>query len=279
MQLRVRGEKSNMKWMEDSLMSDSNKRQRLEIIWSPCNSDVTDSSGNSSPNLGPEILENVNPEMETLESLLDTEDPINETSWLTSTSMDLVLYKIALKYPKVYFLPTDFVPLHLNGSKWNCLNDILGRKVNYDGERPFVFVANIGNVHWNLFRLQIVPNCELQLFEPMGRPASRHGISLRHVPHGIMEWVDDCFPKSTSWKKRTVSAITNRQQRSGFDCGVACLLYADKCGQGLDRFEINEHTSQLDITSFRTQLTSILATYRNSRPKINNDRIIPPASY
>lgn len=202
------------------------------------------------------------PEMLHLQSMLCEEDQISEKSWLTSSFIDLMLLKFAMLYPDVYFLPTDFVPLHLDSALRNeqlgpafIVKDILGRLVDYSSHRPLVFVTNMGQIHWNLFRLQHVPEPELQLFEPMGRPHSRNGVSARCIPRSIIEWLDTCFPSPTSsWFRKTVSAITQRHQYSGFDCGVACLLYAAKCGQGQVREDINELTDQMAITSFRKEL-------------------------
>ena len=206
-----------------------------------------------------------------LQSLLSEEDIIGETSWLTGRVMDVVLFRLARHYPSVFFLPTDFIPLlntsssnasskclgkrRLNDKMINSTRDILGRNVLKTG--TIVFVLNIGKIHWNLFRLQHAPSWELQLFEPMGRPDSRRssvGISCRVIPRSVVNWLDVCFPRKGSWRSRTVSAITHRHQFSGYDCGVACLLYARKCGQGQDRNTINERTSQVEITRFRATL-------------------------
>jgi hypothetical protein len=93
----------------------------------------------------------------------------------------------------------------------------------------------------------------------MGRPATRKGTrTTRSVPRQVIEWLDICFPQYQKWMDRTVSAITKQQQFSGFDCGVACLLYAEKCGKGQLREDINEWTNQIDITTFRKKLQSQL---------------------
>jgi hypothetical protein len=70
----------------------------------------------------------------------------------------------------------------------------------------------------------------------------------------VIEWLDTCYPQRKGWLAHSVSAITRPQQVSGFDCGVACLLYADKCGQGQAREAINESTDQHEITTFRSEL-------------------------
>lgn len=183
-------------------------------------------------------------------------DPINDSNWLTSPFIDFILFKYAMMYPCVYFLSTDFVPLYLEKDSCIPLLDLLGRSVAFDDPtRPIVFVANVKGIHWNLFRVTHEPEPELQLFEPMGLPEFRNGcVSARCIPKYILKWLDNRFPHAISWKNLTVSAITKRQQSSGFDCGVACLLYAEKCGQGQSRQDINEWTDQLDITTFRKHL-------------------------
>ena len=49
-----------------------------------------------------------------------------------------------------------------------------------------------------------------------------------------------------------------QQQGNGFDCGVACLLYAEKCGQALEREDIGAGTDQLAITWYRALLQRYL---------------------
>ncbi|OWZ19715.1 Ubiquitin-1-specific protease [Phytophthora megakarya] len=179
-----------------------------------------------------------------------------------------MLWKFATLYRAVHFLPTAFYHLQLEtgtkkGSPWRrChrtkrdfqVRDVLGRVVDYDSEMPLVFIVNVDRIHWNLFRVQLEPTPLLQLFEPMGKLASRSGISYRSVPRTVIEWLDVCYPQHKGWLERTVSAITKKQQVSGFDCGVACLLYADKCGRGQSGQEINDEIDQEAITSFRKQL-------------------------
>lgn len=74
------------------------------------------------------------------------------------------------------------------------------------------------------------------------------------MPRSVVEWLEACYPQHRSWISRAVTAITAPQQVSGFDCGVACLLYADKCGQGQTRQEIDARTDQRAITGFRATL-------------------------
>ncbi|ETL80853.1 hypothetical protein L917_18689 [Phytophthora nicotianae] len=207
-----------------------------------------------------------------LQSAFGPEDLVNESNWITGTFIDLMLWKFANEYPAVHFLPTAFYHFHLEtamkvtGSPWRrrCrsrrtkrdyqVKDVLGRIVDYDNNTPLVFIVNVDHIHWNLFRVQLSPTPKLQLFEPMGRLGSRSGISYRSVPRAVIEWLDVCYPQHKCWLERTVSAITNKQQVSGFDCGVACLLYADKCGRGQTGEEINKEVDQQAITSFRKQL-------------------------
>jgi hypothetical protein len=49
----------------------------------------------------------------------------------------------------------------------------------------------------------------------------------------VIKWLDICCPllDGKSWLTVGYSAITKQQQFTNFDCGVACLLYAEKCGQ------------------------------------------------
>jgi len=110
--------------------------------------------------------------------------------------------------------------------------------------RPLIFFWNIGNMHWNLIRVHLGTRKEIEVFEPMGKLTSRshvayksEGLSLRSVPSQLLAWLDHVCPLPTAdgWKARTVSAITAKHQGNGFDCGVACLLYAEKCAQGMAR--------------------------------------------
>lgn len=121
------------------------------------------------------------------------DDGLDDTSWLTSTLMDLMLWRLASQYPGVHFLPTDFFHCFLesrsrsrtkkrshklsNSSSHTPrspsdsdfrVRDVLGRPVDYSSDRPLLFAVNCGRIHWNLFRVQLTPQPELQLFEPMG---------------------------------------------------------------------------------------------------------------
>ncbi|TMW65114.1 hypothetical protein Poli38472_009281 [Pythium oligandrum] len=170
-----------------------------------------------------------------LQSALTQEDRVNDSNWLTSTFIDLMLWRLASQYHHTHFLPTDFCHFHLPSvfrragkAKVSMsdfdVRDVLGRPIEFADTRPIVFVANVGGIHWNLFRVQFEPQAELQLFEPMGRLSSRTGISYRSIPREVLQWLDVCYPEHQNWRGRTVSAITHAQQISGFDCGVACLL-------------------------------------------------------
>lgn len=126
-----------------------------------------------------------------LQSAFSSEDDkIDETSWLTSTLMDLMLWRLAAQYPSVHFLPTDFFhcflesrsrahhshqshtaatdPVVQPSESEFLVRDVLGRLIDYTSDQPILFAVNIGLIHWNLFRVQLTPFPELQLFEPMG---------------------------------------------------------------------------------------------------------------
>ena len=65
-----------------------------------------------------------------------------------------------------------------------------------------------------------------------------------------------CCPlrDGSSWLGVGLSAITKQQQFTNFDCGVACLLYAEKCGQQQSKEDINDFTTQGNITEYRKTL-------------------------
>jgi hypothetical protein len=92
-----------------------------------------------------------------------------------------------------------------------------------------------------------------------------------------VQWLDTVCPLSVpgGWRSRTRSAIREQQQGNGFDCGVACLLYAEKCGQvcacaqvnilsqhymmqGYAAEDIGAHTDQDEITWYRAVLQAYL---------------------
>jgi len=286
---------------------------------------------------------------------LSCDELVKDDSWLGSSFIDLVLSRFAREYPEVHFMPIEFAAFRLKTMKTSDMRqatDILGRPINYELEKPVVFLANVANMHWNLLRVQHWPLKELQLFEPLGKPPQRaasmaskrplgsmgsgrgrggggeRGVSMRYIPQHITHWLDTCWPldriyerrgpsqlppaalgphglaasaSSTisaassasrpsrrrgrpgpldapasqakfeaskggkggragagnglpSWQAKGLSAITTQHQMTGFDCGVACLLYAEKCGQGMMREDINAGTSQQDFTKFRHAL-------------------------
>ena len=162
---------------------------------------------------------------------------LDDDSWLTSTLIDLVFAKFARCYQNVYFLAIDFSIISLSSLNRADLfeaTDILGRKLRYENRQPMVLLYNSKNIHWILIRIQFDPEPELQLFEPMGQPQRKRAMSFRIVPREVIQWLDMCcpIPNGISWLTKANSAITHQQQFTSFDCGVACLLYAEKCGQG-----------------------------------------------
>jgi hypothetical protein len=191
-------------------------------------------------------------------------EELDDTSWLSSTFIDLVMSQFAKQYPERDYLSMDFL-LYLTNSKkqsqFNGLTDILGRVLQYNLQRPIIFLWNKGNIHWTLIRATFQPLPELQFFDPMGKLPSRCGhLSYRYVPREVVRWLDSCCPLPTgkSWLTVSSSAITNQQQFTSFDCGVACLLYAEKCGLGDSKDEINNFTTQDDITLYRKNLQEFL---------------------
>ena len=186
---------------------------------------------------------------------------LDNESWLSSSLIDLVISKFSKSYPNTHFMSIDFVVLHLsskNKSELELATDISGKRLNYlDPYMPIVFVCNSKDIHWNLIRVIRYPKPELQLFEPMGKPENRHGgLGYRDVPRCVIDWLNTCIPlqNNKSWLTAGVSAITIRQQLNHFDCGTAVLLYAEKCGQGVKAEDINDHTTQNDISEYRKLL-------------------------
>jgi hypothetical protein len=161
---------------------------------------------------------------------------IDDESWLSSPFIDNVITKFAKCYSNVSYLSTDFASLTTNMSPSDRVTDIRGQVLDYkDVKRPIVFVFTSQNIHWNLLRVIRSPTPEMQLFEPMGMPIKRHGgLSFRNVPRSVIEWLDTCCPlkSGVSWIKIGSTAIIKQQQLTSYDCGVACLLYAEKCGRG-----------------------------------------------
>ena len=183
---------------------------------------------------------------------------LDDESWLSSSLIDLVISRFARAYKNTHFMSIDFVVLALSTLDRDDLEqatDLAGKKVDYSQSKmPIVFVCNANNIHWNLIRVIRSPKPELQLFEPMGKPSNRHGgLSFRNVPRNVIQWLDICCPLGggISWLNVGISAITTQQQFTPFDCGVACLLYAEKCGQDQSSEDINLHTTQHNITEYR----------------------------
>jgi hypothetical protein len=168
---------------------------------------------------------------------------LEPSSWLSSSLMNLALSRFAREYSHARFMPIDFslfISTEPNtkrgiGKEENTI-DILGRIVSSkDRSVPIVIIFNMNNIHWNLIRIIFSPKPELQLFEPMGKPMSRHrGLSYRNIPRSVISWLDHVYPlaNGVSWITIGESAITQQQQINSYDCGVACLLYAEKCGLG-----------------------------------------------
>ena len=72
----------------------------------------------------------------------------------------------------------------------------------------------------------------------------------------MIAWLDEVasLDDGTGWQSHAISAITEQQQFTGFDCGVACLLYAEKAAQQQAWQDIRAFTDQAEITRFRETL-------------------------
>ena len=270
--------------------------------------------------------------------------------WLSGIVVDHVLRRLAQSYPakNVHFMPSSFVafdlPRRLNSGAHGGTFPLDVQQAPVDlaqavsrlkpGEDITIIVPyNIKSQHWNLIRIVIrgEGDGELQLFEPLGRPAGRGSfsgtsgsvgsggergaspallgwgggsaaaaplppsVSRRSLPNCVLEWLDNtcalsaaATPPSSSgrssssassassasagvggrhtrpWFDACVSAITTQQQRTGFDCGVASLLYAEQCAQGYSRELINRSTDQREITRFRETLFEYLRVLQES---------------
>jgi hypothetical protein len=191
---------------------------------------------------------------------------IDDESWLSSSIIDMVMSTYARKYSSSVFMSVDFVAISLSSntkSDSDKLMDIKGNCLRKDKlqEKPILLICNAQNIHWNLIRIIFKPHPEIELFEPIGKPANRRqGLSFREVPRQVIEWLDAfcTLPGGESWISAGRSAITRQQQFTPYDCGVACLLYAEKCAQGQTRQEIDEFTTQEEITEFRKQLQAFI---------------------
>jgi hypothetical protein len=105
---------------------------------------------------------------------------------LNSAFIDFVVSQFAKHYRNTCFMSIDFAVLGLSSvSRSNCesLTDISGMPIDYrDTKRQIVFVVH-QKIHWNLIRVLRHPAPVLELYEPMGKPTSRHGgLSFRQVP-------------------------------------------------------------------------------------------------
>lgn len=202
---------------------------------------------------------------------------LDDDVWLSSSFLDLVLSKIANKHHDVHFLSCDFAVFSLGSSSSRksksstsssnpVVKDIRGHIVNYaETSKPIVFIISSNGIHWNLVQVLRNPSApRLEIFEPMGKPVSRHGgLSYRNVPQAVISWLDLNCPlsngkKKESWISKSSSAILSPQQLNGVDCGVACLLYAEKCGQGQSAHQIDAHTNQTTISEYRILLKQFL---------------------
>jgi len=197
-------------------------------------------------------------------------EELSENSWLSSSVIDLVFSKFAKYYRNVEYLSIDFILLALNNhnnNNFEGVTDILGQTLRYNHSRPIVLLCNNNSIHWTLIRIQYLPEPTIQLFEPMGKPQHRNGqLSYRDVPRDLVRWLDTCCPlaDNKSWLAVTSSAITKQHQFTSFDCGVACLLYAEKCGLGQDKKDINDETSQEHITEYRKVLQEYINKQKRS---------------
>lgn len=204
---------------------------------------------------------------------LESEAAEKKDSWLTGCFIDYVLTKFARRYHTVHFLPTRFLAFDLvklsksrdRKQKFQeyVVTDVLGNPVPLLN-KPLIMFYNIGNKHWNLITIKFGPRSRIELYEPMGKPASRRtnspGVSRRHLPKEGLAWLNTISPQAEPefWYKSAVSAITSPHQKTSFDCGVACLLYAEKCGQLHEKEDINKYTTQVEITAYREVLQSYI---------------------
>ena len=176
-----------------------------------------------------------------------------------------------------------------------CVSDVLGMPVDLSSVSQLVLCNNLNDNHWTMIRISVKPRRrELSLFEPMGLPQTRKSksnaaaarraraaggrsrsgggrlgvgvgsgsaVSTRNFPRRLLQWLESVWPTprgALTWGELAHSAIKKRQQLTGFDCGVACLLYAEKCGMGMDRQHIARSTSQRHITAYRQVLSDLM---------------------
>ncbi len=210
-----------------------------------------------------------------LSSLLEF-DATDDESWLSGAFIDFVFGIFAKRYNSgIAFLPTAFAAHELKRAGVGQLadlriTDVLGIAIDPTVVRQLAFCFNVNDNHWTMIRVVIRPTKELSLFEPMGLPQSRktknpgaagNGVSTRNFPRRLLQWLESVWPTTSGlgWGEMAVSAIKKRQQLTGFDCGVACLLYAEKLGLGMDRQHIARSTNQRHITTYRQLLQDMMA--------------------
>ena len=230
-----------------------------------------------------------------LSSLLEF-DVNDDQSWLSGAFIDYILGIFAKKYKGVRYLPTVFAAHELKRALAPEIGqlhvtDVLGVSVDPTKVKRLVFCFNVNDNHWTMLHVVVGPRNkkELHVFEPMGLPQSRktktsnnsiggtgagvkngmgsnNGVSSRNFPRRLLQWLESVWPTSgeeQSWGELAISAIKRRQQLTGFDCGVACLLYAEKCGMGMDRLYIARSTSQRHITGYRQLLQKLMDSTLN----------------
>ena len=219
---------------------------------------------------------------------------------MSGAFIDYILGIFAKRYKTVTYLPTVFAAHELKRADASTLGnlkitDVLGVAVNPKKVKRLVFCFNVNDNHWTMLHVIVRPGSkELHVFDPMGLPQSRktktsnnhggggngggggggsshtmsanNGVSSRNFPRRLLQWLESVWPTSKnepSWGELAVSAIKRRQQLTGFDCGVACLLYAEKCGMGMDRLYIARSTSQRHITGYRHLLQKLMDSTLN----------------
>eukprot|EP00750_Incisomonas_marina_P011210 INCI16354.5.p1 GENE.INCI16354.5~~INCI16354.5.p1 ORF type:complete len:541 (-),score=84.36 INCI16354.5:1357-2979(-) len=235
-------------------------------------------------------------QLEIVASDLCLEQMGSDDAWLSGLFIDFLLAKFAAQYPDVHYLPTSFAAHDLahafkkGGSAAYSdfpLMDVVGKPINTLAEqvparlvegskatvipprsKSLIFFYNLGNRHWNMVKVGFEPFPTFQLFEPMGKPTSRNSASLsrRHLPTAVLDWLNVAVPlagNDTSWYNLAKSAVTSQQQTNSFDCGVACLLYAEKCGLQFETEDINEFTDQTEISAFRKVLKGLISDIMN----------------
>ena len=164
---------------------------------------------------------------------------------------------------------------------------LMCQRVSVAPPPQILFFWNPGKNHWNLVRVVLDPDAPLlEVFEPMGKPTTRGGregqsMSFRSMPRAVVHWLDRVAPfpaagrskgrsglsspsqsalsgASSSWQSVARSAIPAQHQETGFDCGVACLLYAERAAAGWHSEDIREFTNQKAITQYRDELRGFL---------------------